>query len=79
MPDFHRLAKKFHRRVANLEDVIRVFQAVQRVSSDWQDLHPGDTNDQLESGLTLLQAVNANDPANKQLIEDKYIAPLRVS
>lgn len=39
MPDFHRLAKKFHRRVANLEDVIRVFQAIQRVSNQDNRTH----------------------------------------
>jgi DNA mismatch repair protein MSH2 len=32
MPDFHRIAKKFHRRVASLEDVVRVYQAISAVS-----------------------------------------------
>lgn len=32
MPDFHRISKKFHRRVASLEDVVRVYQAISAVS-----------------------------------------------
>lgn len=32
MPDFHRISKKFHRRVASLEDVVRVYQAIAAVS-----------------------------------------------
>jgi hypothetical protein len=32
MPDFHRISKRFHRRVADLEEVVRVYQAVQVVS-----------------------------------------------
>lgn len=28
MPDFQRLCKKFHRGVASLEDVVRVYQAI---------------------------------------------------
>lgn len=34
MPDFHRISKKFHKRVAGLEDVVRVYQAVQLVRSE---------------------------------------------
>jgi DNA mismatch repair protein MSH2 len=34
MPDFHRISKRFHRGVASLEDVVRVYQAVQAVSDD---------------------------------------------
>ena len=29
MPDFHRICKRFHRGIAGLEDVVRVYQAVQ--------------------------------------------------
>ncbi|KAL7422721.1 MSH2 protein [Cryptotrichosporon argae] len=29
MPDFHRISKRFHRGVAGLEDVVRVYQAVE--------------------------------------------------
>jgi DNA mismatch repair protein MSH2 len=32
MPDFHRISKKFHRGTATLDDVVRVYQAVQLVS-----------------------------------------------
>jgi DNA mismatch repair protein MSH2 len=33
MPDFHRLSKKFHRKAASLDDVVRVYQAVRKVGS----------------------------------------------
>jgi DNA mismatch repair protein MSH2 len=29
MPDFHRISKRFHRGIAGLEDVVRVYQAIQ--------------------------------------------------
>lgn len=32
MPDFHRLSKKFHRKTATLDDVVRIFQAIKKVS-----------------------------------------------
>ena len=32
MPDLHRIGKKFQRKVASLEDVVRVYQAVVKVS-----------------------------------------------
>lgn len=31
MPDMRRISKRFHRSVASLEDVVRVYQAVQKV------------------------------------------------
>ncbi|BEI79611.1 hypothetical protein CcaverHIS002_0101400 [Cutaneotrichosporon cavernicola] len=31
MPDFHRICKKFHRGVATLEDIVRVYQAVEKL------------------------------------------------
>lgn len=31
MPDFHRISKKFHKTTASLDDVVRVYQAVQLV------------------------------------------------
>jgi DNA mismatch repair protein MSH2 len=27
-PDLHRISKRFHRRIAGLEDVVRVYQAI---------------------------------------------------
>lgn len=31
MPDFHRIGKRFQKKVAGLQDVVRVYQAVQKV------------------------------------------------
>ena len=33
MPDLHRIGKRFQRKVAGLEDVVRVYQAVVKVRS----------------------------------------------
>lgn len=32
MPDMHRISKRFQRGAASLEDVVRVYQAAQKVS-----------------------------------------------
>ncbi|WVQ85977.1 hypothetical protein IAT38_008145 [Cryptococcus sp. DSM 104549] len=61
MPDFHRISKKFHRRVAGLEDVVRVYQAVQ--------LLPGLTQSLEDADLIKSSA--------KDLIEEIYLKPLR--
>lgn len=34
LPDMHRICKRFQKRVASLEDVVRVYQAVLKVSSE---------------------------------------------
>ncbi|WWC92204.1 uncharacterized protein L201_007158 [Kwoniella dendrophila CBS 6074] len=61
MPDFHRISKKFHRRVAGLEDVVRVYQAVL--------LLPG-----LVQTIEDVQPMNA---AAKDLIDEIYLKPFR--
>ena len=33
MPDMHRICKRFQKSIASLEDVVRVYQAVLKVSS----------------------------------------------
>ena len=33
MPDLHRIGKRFQRKVAGLEDVVRVYQAVVKVGA----------------------------------------------
>lgn len=33
MPDFHRISKRFQKSIATLEDVVRVYQAVDKVSA----------------------------------------------
>lgn len=33
MPDFHRIGKRFQKKVAGLQDVVRVYQAIQKVRS----------------------------------------------
>lgn len=39
MPDMHRLSKRFQRLVATLEDVVRVYQVVIKVSCT-ASIHP---------------------------------------
>ncbi|OXG96130.1 DNA mismatch repair protein MSH2 [Cryptococcus neoformans A2-102-5] len=61
MPDFHRISKKFHKRVAGLEDVVRVYQAVQ--------LLPG-----LQE---ILENANTPELGARDLIEEIWLKPLR--
>ncbi|WVW80934.1 hypothetical protein I302_102925 [Kwoniella bestiolae CBS 10118] len=61
MPDFHRISKKFHRAVASLEDVVRVYQAVRLLPK-------------LVQTLTNVEAVN---PAAGDLIDEIYLKPLQ--
>ena len=35
MPDMHRISKRFQRSVASLEDVVRVYQAVEKVRASY--------------------------------------------
>lgn len=37
LPDMHRICKRFQKRVASLEDVVRVYQAVLKVSPETVD------------------------------------------
>ncbi|ORX41090.1 muts domain V-domain-containing protein [Kockovaella imperatae] len=60
MPDLHRLSKKFHRKAADLQDVVRVYQAVQ----------------ELPKLKRLLEEVAPSEPSNKELINEIYLAPL---
>ncbi|WVR08513.1 hypothetical protein IAU60_005568 [Kwoniella sp. DSM 27419] len=61
MPDFHRITKKFHRSAAGLEDVVRVYQAIQ--------LLPG--------LITQLEVTEPIDASAKTLIDEVYLKPLR--
>ncbi|WVN89665.1 uncharacterized protein L203_104895 [Cryptococcus depauperatus CBS 7841] len=60
MPDFHRISKKFHKRVAGLEDVVRVYQAVQLLP-------------ELVQSLEEIELLNAK---GKDLLEEIYLKPL---
>ncbi|WVQ63233.1 uncharacterized protein L199_001384 [Kwoniella botswanensis] len=61
MPDFHRISKKFHRRVASLEEVVRVYQAVAL----------------LPKLINTLTGIETTNPAAKDLIEQIYLKPLQ--
>jgi DNA mismatch repair protein MSH2 len=39
MPDMHRLSKRFQKSVATLEDVVRVYQVVIKVSNRFVGIH----------------------------------------
>ncbi|CAD6590292.1 MAG: MutS-like protein, partial [Tremellales sp. Tagirdzhanova-0007] len=60
-PDLHRISKRFHRRFAGLEDVIRVYQAIQT----------------LERLIDRLSGITPLYPAGKAQIEQVYVVPLR--
>ena len=61
MPDMHRISKRFHKGVATLEDVVRVYQAVLRLSGLIQTLSDMDTPSE----------------QHQMLLETTYIEPLK--
>lgn len=62
MPDFHRISKRFQKGVANLEDVVRVYQALL--------LLPG--------LITILENGGQGNESWPPLIEETYLVKLRV-
>lgn len=60
MPDFHRISKRFHRGIAGLEDVVRVYQAVQV----------------LPRIVSCLEQVKEENPASGDLLNRVYIDAL---
>lgn len=78
MPDFHRISKKFHRTTASLDDVVRVYQAVQLVC---QVSHVGcaaDADTQLPVLAKELEGINTPTYHNKELIDSVFLKPLAV-
>lgn len=63
MPDFHRISKRFQKGVANLEDVVRVYQALL--------LLPG--------LIILFENGGRANPRWIELIDETYLVQLRVS
>ncbi|TIB01829.1 hypothetical protein E3P96_02308 [Wallemia ichthyophaga] len=63
MPDLHRLSKRFQRGVANLEDVVRTYQACLNIPKLLQDIKAA------EEGV--------EDDAIRLLIEETYVKPLQ--
>ncbi|KAJ1018408.1 hypothetical protein NDA18_006562 [Ustilago nuda] len=61
MPDMHRISKRFQKGVATLEDVVRVYQAVLRLSGLIQ----------------MLVDMETPSDAHQQLLETTYIEPLK--
>lgn len=61
MPDFHRISKRFQKGVANLEDVVRVYQAIL--------LLPGLT--------TVFENGGQDDAAWPPLLEEQYLVRLK--
>ncbi|KAI5480523.1 DNA mismatch repair protein MSH2 [Pseudohyphozyma bogoriensis] len=65
MPDFHRISKRFQKGVANLEDVVRVYQAILLLPGLTTTLENGGGVDEDKSERW------------KALIEEFYLAPFR--
>lgn len=60
MPDFHRICKRFHRGIASLEDVVRVYQAVQV----------------LPKIVACLEQLKEANPEHSDLLEEVYVSAL---
>ncbi|CAG8649861.1 11798_t:CDS:10, partial [Acaulospora morrowiae] len=61
IPDLHRIAKRFQRGNATLQDVIRVYQVIIR----------------LPELINVLESLNTTDSALKSIIEEVYLIKLR--
>ncbi|KAH8110312.1 DNA mismatch repair protein MSH2 [Phellopilus nigrolimitatus] len=61
MPDMHRISKRFQRAVASLEDVVRVYQAAQKLSGL----------------IGVLEAVETENVDHTKLIEETYLVKLK--
>lgn len=77
MPDFHRISKKFHRTTASLDDVVRVYQAVQLVGQIQAPLEVK-ADKQLPVLAKELEGINTPTYHNKELIESVFLKPLAV-
>lgn len=62
MPDLHRISKRFQKGVANLEDVVRVYQCIR----------------QLPGLIATLEAGGEGDAEVGALIEDVWLSKIRV-
>lgn len=75
MPDMHRICKRFHKKVASLEDVIRVYQAAIRVPDLIEKLNDIDTEEYADSVLiaeqytTAFQKFDDNITKFKEMVE----------
>ncbi|CAK5272872.1 unnamed protein product [Mycena citricolor] len=61
LPDMHRLSKRFQRQAATLEDVVRVYQAVE----------------QLPGLISTLEAMQPEEDGYQALLEETYLVQLR--
>ena len=79
MPDMRRICKRFQKSVATLEDVVRVYQAVQKVLLSLTSTECCITHDpQLAGIIESLQDLDAEEDA-KTLVEETYLVHLQVS
>ena len=81
MPDMHRISKRFHRSVASLEDVVRVYQAAQKVSHKAMLDKTAKTNSlptQLSGMIDVLKEVETDDIKYSRLLEEFYLNKLEV-
>ncbi|KZV87734.1 DNA mismatch repair protein [Exidia glandulosa HHB12029] len=71
MPDFHRICKRFQKKVAGLQDVVRVYQAVQKLPLLEDNLAEMQTNLTASQSALLQTAFVEPVQMNKQML-DKY-------
>ena len=82
MPDLHRIGKRFQRKVAGLEDVVRVYQAVVKVSlSDLISVgrYSNANLIQLPDIIKTLEPLESENEDYQALLESTYLKPLRVN
>lgn len=82
MPDLHRIGKRFQRKVAGLEDVVRVYQAVVKVRAFDPAILKRRSNEnilQLPDIIKTLEPLELENEEYQALLESTYLKPLRVS
>ncbi|EIW69972.1 hypothetical protein TREMEDRAFT_30126 [Tremella mesenterica DSM 1558] len=75
MPDFHRISKKLHRNVASLDEVVRVFYAIQLIGPMIEVLETLNTSEENKQLIATIYVIALRDHEDKlttysQMVED---------
>jgi DNA mismatch repair protein MSH2 len=78
MPDLHRISKRFQKTVSKLEDVVRVYQAINKVSFITRGRFFNSSISQLPGIIKNLESLEAENDMLQALIESTYTHHFRV-
>ena len=78
MPDMRRLGKRFHKSFASLEDVVRIYQVVEKVDLLCPFHCFSSHSFQLPGLIKTIQGVQTEREALATLVEETYLKPFKV-